>query len=58
MCHACTYLLQFMQLSGSSLTLADAGYICISTIISVGVHEFGHAVAAAGSVSLLYTLFY
>ncbi|KAF7840269.1 membrane-bound transcription factor site-2 protease-like protein [Senna tora] len=34
-------------LSGSSLSLADAGYICISTIISVGVHEFGHAVAAA-----------
>ncbi|MED6121023.1 hypothetical protein PIB30_026240 [Stylosanthes scabra] len=31
--------------SGFSLSLADAGYICISTIISVVVHEFGHAVA-------------
>lgn len=33
-------------LSGLSLSLADAGYICISTIISVFVHEVGHAVAA------------
>lgn len=41
-----TYLLLFMQLSGLSLSLADAAYICISTIISVFVHEVGHAVAA------------
>ncbi|XP_020226345.1 membrane-bound transcription factor site-2 protease homolog isoform X2 [Cajanus cajan] len=33
-------------LPGLSLTLADAGYICVSTVISVVVHEFGHAVAA------------
>ncbi|XP_061343770.1 membrane-bound transcription factor site-2 protease homolog [Gastrolobium bilobum] len=33
-------------LSGLSLSLADAGCICISTIVSVFVHEFGHAVAA------------
>ncbi|RYR27396.1 hypothetical protein Ahy_B01g051431 isoform B [Arachis hypogaea] len=42
--------------SGSSLSLADAGYICISTIISVVVHEFGHAVAATRSAVLLTTL--
>ena len=45
-----TYLLQFMQPSGLGLSLADSGYICISTIISVVVHEFGHAVAATRSV--------
>ncbi|XP_027346730.1 membrane-bound transcription factor site-2 protease homolog isoform X2 [Abrus precatorius] len=33
-------------LPGLRLSLADAGYICISTAISVVVHEFGHAVAA------------
>ncbi|XP_054779285.1 membrane-bound transcription factor site-2 protease homolog isoform X2 [Prosopis cineraria] len=33
-------------LSGLSLSLADVGYICISTIMSVLVHEFGHAVSA------------
>ncbi|KAK4259851.1 hypothetical protein QN277_006141 [Acacia crassicarpa] len=33
--------------SGLSLSLADVGYICISTIISVLVHELGHAVSAA-----------
>ncbi|XP_052728012.1 membrane-bound transcription factor site-2 protease homolog isoform X3 [Vigna angularis] len=31
---------------GLSLSLADVGYACVSTIISVSVHEFGHAVAA------------
>ncbi|XP_012573793.1 membrane-bound transcription factor site-2 protease homolog isoform X2 [Cicer arietinum] len=39
-------LFGFPHLSGLSLSLADAGYICISTIISVFVHELGHAVAA------------
>lgn len=39
-----------MQLSGMSLSLADAGYICFSTVVSVFVHEFGHAVAATRSV--------
>ncbi|WVZ22846.1 hypothetical protein V8G54_001390, partial [Vigna mungo] len=34
-------------LPGLSLSLADVGYACVSTIISVSVHEFGHAVAAA-----------
>ncbi|KAI4332117.1 hypothetical protein L6164_017052 [Bauhinia variegata] len=33
--------------SSLSLSLADAGCICISTIVSVFVHEFGHAIAAA-----------
>ncbi|KAF5742402.1 membrane-bound transcription factor site-2 protease isoform X1 [Tripterygium wilfordii] len=32
---------------GLSLSLADAAYLLFSTIISVSVHEFGHAVAAA-----------
>ncbi|CAI8608692.1 unnamed protein product [Vicia faba] len=32
--------------SGLRLSLVDAGYICISTIVSVFVHEFGHALAA------------
>lgn len=27
--------------------MADVGYMCISTIISVSAHEFGHALAAA-----------
>ncbi|KAG2408926.1 Membrane-bound transcription factor site-2 protease-like protein [Vigna angularis] len=34
---------------GLSLSLADVGYACVSTIISVSVHEFGHAVAATSS---------
>ncbi|KAK9989550.1 hypothetical protein SO802_029789 [Lithocarpus litseifolius] len=33
--------------SGFSMSLADAGCIFISTVISVSVHEFGHALAAA-----------
>ncbi|KAK7386609.1 hypothetical protein VNO78_26943 [Psophocarpus tetragonolobus] len=31
---------------GLSLSLADVGYVCVSTIVSVFMHEFGHAVAA------------
>lgn len=27
--------------------MADVGYMCVSTIISVSAHEFGHALAAA-----------
>nr|GMC82152.1 membrane-bound transcription factor site-2 protease homolog isoform X1 [Ipomoea batatas] len=34
-------------LSGLTISLADIGYLCISTIISVSVHELGHALAAA-----------
>ncbi|KAL5732036.1 S2P endopeptidase [Ranunculus cassubicifolius] len=34
-------------LFGLSMSVADAGYILISTFISVAVHEFGHAIAAA-----------
>ncbi|KAF5204364.1 Membrane-bound transcription factor site-2 protease-like protein [Thalictrum thalictroides] len=34
--------------SGSTTnSLADSGYIVISTLISVAVHEFGHAISAA-----------
>lgn len=32
--------------SPSVLSLADAGYICISTVISVAAHELGHALSA------------
>ncbi|XP_018817730.2 membrane-bound transcription factor site-2 protease homolog isoform X1 [Juglans regia] len=35
------------SVSGLSMSLADAGYIFLSTLISVTVHEFGHALAAA-----------
>lgn len=45
-------------LSGLSLSLADAGYICVSTILSVFVHEFGHALAATRSVFLFFLAFY
>lgn len=39
-----------MQVPGLSLSLADTGYACVSTIISVFMHELGHAVAATRSV--------
>nr|XP_043633829.1 membrane-bound transcription factor site-2 protease homolog [Erigeron canadensis] len=29
-----------------SISMADVGYMCVSTIISVSVHELGHALAA------------
>ncbi|XP_074334899.1 membrane-bound transcription factor site-2 protease homolog isoform X2 [Apium graveolens] len=32
--------------SPSVFSLADAGYICISTVISVAAHELGHALSA------------
>ncbi|KAL7210945.1 hypothetical protein ACSBR2_013930 [Camellia fascicularis] len=32
---------------GLSISVTDVGYMCISTIISVSAHEFGHALAAA-----------
>ncbi|XP_062161299.1 membrane-bound transcription factor site-2 protease homolog isoform X4 [Alnus glutinosa] len=35
------------SVSGLSMSLADAGYLLISTLISVSVHELGHALAAA-----------
>ncbi|XP_059437142.1 membrane-bound transcription factor site-2 protease homolog isoform X1 [Corylus avellana] len=35
------------SVSGLSISLADAGYLLISTLISVSVHELGHALAAA-----------
>lgn len=40
-----------MQLPGLDLWITDTGYVIFSTLISVAVHEFGHAVAAARSVS-------
>lgn len=38
-----------LQVSDITISLADAGYIFLSTLISVSCHEFGHAVAAARS---------
>ncbi|WCJ24433.1 hypothetical protein M5689_006393 [Euphorbia peplus] len=35
------------RVSALRLSLADASYLLISTLISVSVHEFGHAVSAA-----------
>lgn len=35
------------QVYGSRLSVADAGYLLLSTLISVSVHEFGHSIAAA-----------
>ncbi|XP_030467485.1 membrane-bound transcription factor site-2 protease homolog isoform X1 [Syzygium oleosum] len=35
------------MVSDMTVSLADAGYIFLSTLISVSCHEFGHAVAAA-----------
>lgn len=51
--------------SPSVLSLADTGYICISTVISVAAHELGHALSATRSklelfifsFSLLFALF-
>ena len=40
------------------MSLADAGYIFISTVISVSVHEFGHALAAAWSASFCSIFFF
>ncbi|PHT59417.1 hypothetical protein CQW23_01780 [Capsicum baccatum] len=34
-------------ISGLTISLADVGYLCLSSILSVSVHELGHAVAAA-----------
>ncbi|KAF9686074.1 hypothetical protein SADUNF_Sadunf03G0120500 [Salix dunnii] len=35
------------QVYGSRLSYSDAGYLLLSTLISVSVHEFGHSIAAA-----------
>ncbi|KAJ6414866.1 hypothetical protein OIU84_003807 [Salix udensis] len=35
------------QVYGSRLSVSDAGYLLLSTLISVSVHEFGHSIAAA-----------
>ncbi|KAJ8574344.1 hypothetical protein K7X08_026149 [Anisodus acutangulus] len=42
------YLFGFPStISGLTISVADIGYLCISSIISVSVHELGHALAAA-----------
>lgn len=40
-----------MQVSGLSISFADAAHLVFSTLLSVSVHEFGHAIAAARLVS-------
>lgn len=35
------------QVSSLRMSLVHVGYLLISTLISVSVHEFGHAIAAA-----------
>ena len=40
-------MLSYMQVFGLSISVTDVGYMCISTIMSVSAHEFGHALAAA-----------
>lgn len=34
------------------ISMSDAGYLFISTLVSVSVHEFGHAIALARSTSI------
>lgn len=48
----CSYLP--LQVSGLSISLADAGYVVIASLVSITAHEFGHAVAATRSI--LYSL--
>ncbi|KAG5630909.1 hypothetical protein H5410_002626 [Solanum commersonii] len=38
---------QFFHISGLTISVADIGYLCMSSFISVSVHELGHALAAA-----------
>ncbi|KAJ6703291.1 PROTEASE M50 MEMBRANE-BOUND TRANSCRIPTION FACTOR SITE 2 PROTEASE [Salix viminalis] len=38
---------EFGNVYGSRLSVSDAGYLLLSTLISVSVHEFGHSIAAA-----------
>uniref|UniRef100_M1BEW8 Protease m50 membrane-bound transcription factor site 2 protease n=1 Tax=Solanum tuberosum TaxID=4113 RepID=M1BEW8_SOLTU len=39
------------QISGLTISVADIGYLCMSSFISVSVHELGHALAAARCIS-------
>ncbi|XP_049348528.1 membrane-bound transcription factor site-2 protease homolog [Solanum verrucosum] len=42
------YLFGFSStISGLTISVADIGYLCMSSFISVSVHELGHALAAA-----------
>lgn len=42
------YLFGFSSMiSGLTISVADIGYLCMSSFISVSVHELGHALAAA-----------
>nr|GFB60255.1 membrane-bound transcription factor site-2 protease homolog isoform X2 [Tanacetum cinerariifolium] len=36
----------YYPVSSYSISVGDIGYMCISSIISVSVHELGHALAA------------
>ncbi|KAI3996996.1 hypothetical protein MKX01_021272 [Papaver californicum] len=39
--------LSVLKVPGLGMSLSDGGYIIFSTLISVAVHEFGHAISAA-----------
>uniref|UniRef100_A0A3Q7EDE8 Uncharacterized protein n=1 Tax=Solanum lycopersicum TaxID=4081 RepID=A0A3Q7EDE8_SOLLC len=38
-------------ISGLTISVADIGYLCMSSFISVSVHELGHVLAAARCIS-------
>ncbi|KAK6118548.1 hypothetical protein DH2020_047704 [Rehmannia glutinosa] len=40
-------------IAGLNISLPSTGYVCISSVICVIVHEFGHALAAASALRLL-----
>jgi hypothetical protein len=43
------------QTSGFSISIMDTAIIIISTILSIAFHEFGHAVAAARYLCLIFS---
>ncbi|KAI3965938.1 hypothetical protein MKX01_010895 [Papaver californicum] len=49
--------LPVLKVPGLGISLSDGGYIIFSTLISVSVHEFGHAIYAARFVFVVDFLF-
>lgn len=47
-----------LQVFGFTMSLTNVVYLVVSTLISVAVHEFGHAVAAARSALFPLSLFW
>ncbi|KAK6129417.1 hypothetical protein DH2020_036835 [Rehmannia glutinosa] len=48
-----TPCLTIVQIAGLNISLPSTGYVCISSVICIIVHEFGHALAAASALHLL-----